>query len=89
MVTSLCQETTLEVLQKAFSETHHDVLTRNEALFISVTESVKEYMSRYDLSHDFNHVLRVLTLSRRLMDLECAQGEDRGHYDPVVVFLSS
>jgi len=85
--TALCQETTLGDLQKALSQSHQDVLVKNQGLLVSVAESVKEYMSQYDLSHDFNHILRVLTLSRRILDVECQDG--RIEYDPIVVFLSA
>ncbi|ODM17363.1 hypothetical protein SI65_07038 [Aspergillus cristatus] len=85
--TTLCQETTLADLQKALSQSHQDVLIKNQELLVSVAESVKEYMSQYDLSHDFNHILRVLTLSRRILDVECQDGGIE--YDPIIVFLSA
>lgn len=89
-ISTLCQETTLDDLQNALSQTHQDVLIKNQALLVSVAESVKEYMSQYDLSHDFHHILRVLTLSRRILDAECSQSENGGiEYDPLVIFLSA
>lgn len=36
-------------------------------LYIGVYDYVKEYMSRYDMSHDFNHVLRVLALTKHIL----------------------
>jgi uncharacterized protein len=35
-------------------------------LIASVKAYVKEYMSHYDGSHDFNHILRVVSLARRI-----------------------
>lgn len=32
----------------------------------AVKDYVKEYMSHYDGSHDFNHILRVVSLARRI-----------------------
>lgn len=88
--TTLCQEIALGALQRAFSGSYQDVLTENQALFISVAESVKEYMSQFDLSHDFNHILRVLTLSRRILEFECSNAESQTiDHDPVVIFLSA
>lgn len=36
-------------------------------LYQGVYKHVQEYMSRYDMSHDFNHVLRVLALAKHIM----------------------
>lgn len=89
-ISTLCQETTLDDLQNALSQTYQDVLIKNQALLVSVAESVKEYMSQYDLSHDFQHIIRVLTLSRRILDDECSHPENGAiEYDPLVVFLSA
>ncbi|KAF4121098.1 uncharacterized protein GMORB2_2585 [Geosmithia morbida] len=38
----------------------------DQGLIAQVTDYVKEYMSHYDGSHDFNHILRVLRLSHQL-----------------------
>lgn len=35
-----------------------------------VTDYVKEYMSHYDGSHDYNHIRRVLALSRHILQAE-------------------
>lgn len=35
-------------------------------LMASVKAYVQEYMSHYDASHDFNHILRVVSLARRI-----------------------
>ena len=39
-------------------------------LYLGVYNYVEEYMSRYDMSHDFNHVLRVLNLAKHVMAKE-------------------
>ena len=36
-------------------------------LYLGVYEYVREYMARYDMSHDFNHVLRVLALAKHVL----------------------
>jgi uncharacterized protein len=36
-------------------------------LYMGVYEYVKQYMSRFDCSHDFNHVLRVLALAKHIL----------------------
>ncbi|KAH8671130.1 HD domain-containing protein [Xylariales sp. PMI_506] len=38
----------------------------DETLVSAVTEYVREYMSHYDGSHDFNHIQRVLGLARHI-----------------------
>lgn len=37
------------------------------ALVLATHEYVKAYMSKYDSSHDYSHVLRVLTLSQQIL----------------------
>ncbi|QIX01842.1 hypothetical protein AMS68_007359 [Peltaster fructicola] len=39
-------------------------------LYKAVYDYVEAYMSRYDMSHDFNHVLRVLTLAKHILAKE-------------------
>jgi uncharacterized protein len=36
-------------------------------LYQGVYNYVKQYMSRYDCSHDFNHILRVLALTKHIL----------------------
>lgn len=36
-------------------------------LYLHVHKYVEEYMSRYDMSHDFNHIRRVLALSKHIL----------------------
>ncbi|KAF0326854.1 hd domain containing protein [Colletotrichum asianum] len=42
--------------------------TMNEELIAKVTEYVEAYMAKYDASHDFNHIKRVLSLAHRIYD---------------------
>ncbi|KAF2767536.1 hypothetical protein EJ03DRAFT_344516 [Teratosphaeria nubilosa] len=39
-------------------------------LYLGVYGYVKDYMGRYDCSHDFNHVLRVLNLAKHILAKE-------------------
>ena len=39
----------------------------NTGLYQNVYKYVQDYMSRYDCSHDFNHILRVLALSKHIL----------------------
>ncbi|GKT50312.1 uncharacterized protein ColSpa_10493 [Colletotrichum spaethianum] len=38
----------------------------NEEIVAKVTEYVEGYMSKYDASHDFNHIKRVVSLAHRI-----------------------
>lgn len=42
------------------------IATADDALISKATAYVKEYMSHYDPSHDFNHIQRVLHLARQI-----------------------
>lgn len=42
----------------------------HEALISSVKEYVQDYMSRYDASHDYKHIQRVLGLSLAILEKE-------------------
>ena len=64
-----------------------------------VTAYVKQYMSHYDGSHDFDHVLRVLGLARLIASAPPSQGPSSfslpntnaspPQYNPVIVTLSA
>jgi len=52
-------------------------------LYQGVYSYVQQYMSRYDQSHDFNHVLRVLALSKYILAEEHQSHPDkRFHKQP-------
>ncbi|KAI1502900.1 hydrolase [Biscogniauxia marginata] len=57
----------------------------DEGLVSSVTEYVKTYMAKYDGSHDFNHIQRVLGLARHIHQ----HSPDMPLRDPQVVVLSA
>ena len=42
----------------------------NSELYQGVYRYVEQYMSKFDMSHDFNHVLRVLALAKHIMTEE-------------------
>ena len=39
-------------------------------LYLNIYSYVEEYMGRYDMSHDFNHICRVLALSKHILAQE-------------------
>lgn len=49
----------------------------HEELIQSVDVYVKEYMSHYDASHDYNHIQRVLQMSLIILQKECEAPSDR------------
>ncbi len=61
-------------------------------LFTTLQHHVQAYMARFDASHDFAHIERVLALADRIrageLSLQNAQGLSRG-YDADVVFLAA
>ncbi|TKA72042.1 hypothetical protein B0A49_03371 [Cryomyces minteri] len=63
------------------------ILTDNE-LMNSVKAYVREYMSLYDASHDYNHVLRVLALSTRILSSEQCDNPTI-YYDTAAVSLAA
>jgi uncharacterized protein len=53
--------------------TLNDLEVEDSVLFDKVITYAQEYMSRYDSSHNFNHVLRVLGLSRHIASVPCSR----------------
>lgn len=51
-----------------------DSLPETDQMFESIAESAKNYMSMFDASHDFSHVLRVVALSQRILAAERQAG---------------
>jgi uncharacterized protein len=77
-----------KVLQESLSDGFSSLSRADQILLASVAESVSDHMARYDPSHDFSHALRVLTLSRRILESERAEvGPD--YYNPMIIFLSA
>lgn len=62
-------------------------------LIEKVTEYVKRYMSHYDGSHDYNHILRVLGLARRIASSspspKSTSQPPTPPYDPLIITLSA
>ena len=62
---------------------------KDESLLIkNVREAVKEYMSRYDASHDWDHILRVLSLCKKMMREE-SELMNGLNIDPKIVYLAA
>ncbi len=57
-------------------------------LIAKVKLYVQRYMSAYDASHDYNHVLRVLALSHRISSQE-TEGGHSSRYDLLVITLAA
>ncbi|EEH03498.1 hydrolase [Histoplasma capsulatum G186AR] len=66
-------------------------LVFDSILVEKVTSYVEEYMLHYDSSHDFDHVLRVLGLARRIASVLSAPDSPSSstRYDPLIITLSS
>ncbi|EJT75149.1 hypothetical protein GGTG_05086 [Gaeumannomyces tritici R3-111a-1] len=59
-------------------------------LMADVTAYVEEYMSHYDGSHDFNHIKRVVALSRSILAEERELAASRGVvYDETLIELGA
>lgn len=60
----------------------------DDDLIESVINYVREYMSQYDASHDYNHVSRVLALSKHILSTESTT-ESSVQYDTHAVVLAA
>lgn len=60
----------------------------NAALIPNVTQFVEKYMSKYDGSHDFNHIKRVVGLAH-LIYKECKETDDGVELDLHVITLAA
>ncbi|KAF4554046.1 Hypothetical protein D9617_5g069220 [Elsinoe fawcettii] len=58
------------------------------ALLRAVQGNVKEYMSRYDGSHDWDHILRVLSICKKIVRKENSPFGPMA-YDPKLVYLAA
>jgi len=63
------------------------VFENDNDFFQSVKNAVKSHMSSYDASHDWDHILRVLSLAKRILRKE-NQTFGPSKYDPRVVYLA-
>lgn len=57
-------------------------------LYLNVYKYVEEYMARFDPSHDFNHVRRVLALSKHILAAEMKDNPQKT-LDPEAVILGA
>ncbi|CAK1362117.1 hypotheticalsprotein [Cercospora beticola] len=57
-------------------------------LYQNIWDYVKEYMSRYDASHDFNHIRRVLALTKHILAEEIKANPSK-QYDYQACILSA
>lgn len=64
----------------------HDFETSN--LYKNVYAFVQNYMSRYDCSHDFNHILRVLALSKHILSQESASHPSRNFHKQAIILAA-
>jgi hypothetical protein len=62
--------------------------TESKELFISVNNFVKDYMSHYDASHDYSHILRVTSNANRILSSELKANPGL-QYDLTAIFLST
>lgn len=58
------------------------------ALYQGVYAYVKKYMSRYDASHDFNHILRVLGLSKHILAKELESNPDKKYHKQAILLAA-
>ncbi|KAH0612321.1 uncharacterized protein H6S33_010373 [Morchella sextelata] len=57
------------------------------ALIIATHEYVKAYMAQYDSSHDYQHILRVLSLAQQILAAETSTSTGAQRYNPTIVTL--
>lgn len=60
----------------------------DKELFIRINAYVREYMSKYDNSHDYNHILRVVSNANRILQAEI-KIEPSTQYDSTTLFLAA
>ena len=60
----------------------------HEALFIAINAYVHSYMSQYDNSHDYQHILRVLSNANSILKAE-TETTPATFYDTTALFLAA
>lgn len=60
----------------------------DKPLFASINTFVHTYMSQYDNSHDYNHILRVVSNTNRILQAELARSPSVA-YDTTALFLAA
>ncbi|KAF1834648.1 hypothetical protein BDW02DRAFT_326988 [Decorospora gaudefroyi] len=64
------------------------IKAEDRKLFASINAFVYEYMSNYDNSHDYHHILRVLSNTNRILQAEF-KNNPPPTYDTTALFLSA
>ncbi|KAI4941704.1 hypothetical protein J4E91_010578 [Alternaria rosae] len=59
-----------------------------KSLFGFINAFVRNYMSKYDNSHDYNHILRVISNANRILQAELARDPSLT-YDTTALFLAA
>ncbi|KAK4580372.1 hypothetical protein LTR86_000575 [Recurvomyces mirabilis] len=57
-------------------------------LYCGIYDYVKQYMSRYDCSHDFNHVLRVLATAKHILATESAANPSTSYNSKAIILAA-
>jgi uncharacterized protein len=60
----------------------------DDDLIESVTDYIQKYMSQYDASHDYNHISRVLALSKHILSSE-SMADSSVQYDAQAIVLAA
>jgi len=60
----------------------------NSQLYCGIYDYVKQYMSRYDCSHDFNHVLRVLATAKHILARESAANPSMTYNSKAIILAA-
>lgn len=64
------------------------ILSADIPLFTSINTFVHTYMAQYDNSHDYQHILRVLSNTHRILQAELAS-PNPPTYNPTILFLAA
>ncbi|KAF2718568.1 hypothetical protein K431DRAFT_230653 [Polychaeton citri CBS 116435] len=57
-------------------------------LYQAVLQYVEKYMSRYDMSHDFGHIRRVVAMSKHLLEAELARHPTKKFHKQAVLLAA-
>lgn len=82
----LSQPTTEDVLSPSQTSTTRSFET--SSLYQNVYAFVKDYMSRYDCSHDFNHILRVLGLAKHILAEEIKSNPSKKFHKQAIILAA-
>lgn len=75
-------------MEKAIPVPSLPVPEKDQALFKSINEYVYAYMSNYDCSHDYSHILRVLSNANLILQSETRANPER-KFDNTLLFLAA